>query len=393
MVLHSFVDTVDNDKEKNILNALTRFWFFFFLMLSLQVKAQDSLRMADFSAPKSIYDVCKQLQGDTVQFYYNEGYLLVRPACAKIIRKSDISLKTGFFEGRFADRYLNGKTAATGNYHIGKKEGLFSFYYPNGNLEEQGKYSNNKKIGFWKYWYKSGKPHQTLLFTDSDTLIMQFWNEHNKKLVKNGNGYWYRYTLPSNILKIEGYVKNGKKEGRWKRVNIMENSTLEIEDYKQGKLIEGKELTIRRKGDNTYKDNTYMIILNKMDFLTAEKFILASWPCQPKVKKDTTAKEKTIPASYSGGQEWFVRDIRRNFVYPTAVKQQKMKGTIQIGFDINKNGEMVHFIKMSSFGFGMEDELIQVLRSLRKWKPTTVNGKPVITHTSIKFHFDFNGQR
>ncbi len=92
------------------------------------------------------------------------------------------------------------------NYVDGKLEGFKITYYPNNKITEETEYKNGLKEGINNYYSPEGVLLKKLLHKD-DQL-------HGPATYYDANG---------NVI-IEGYYKNGKKDGSWK-------------SYKNGKLI------------------------------------------------------------------------------------------------------------------------------------------------------------
>ena len=351
------------------------FLFILLFLITFELTAQiDTILNTEM--PTSIYEVCKPLNDDTVLLYYNSRYQLVRPECAEIFRKVKINTEIAFFDGNFIDFSVDSIIILTGSYIGGKKEGYFSFYYPNGQISASGKYFDDKKIGIWNYWYENGQNLQTLEFVNNDTLITEFWDENNVKLVEKGNGNWYFYEYPNKFTKIQGKLLNGKKNGKWKKTIPSEHCTINVEKYREGEFLTGKFITIYDVSER-YKDNTYCIIEPILPFITAEYFKLNR--CYILTKNDWKY------AKYPSGEIGFYEEIKNKFIYPEEAYEVNKKGTIIIQITIDINGEMTNFKNVSTLGYGLEEELIRVMRTMRKWVPAYLNGEPRIQTKLIRF--------
>jgi hypothetical protein len=340
---------------------------FIFFLFSLNCLSQNDTISIDSKETVTIFDVCKQLEGDTLLFFFDSRYYLVKPECAEIFRKVKIDTTIGFYSGDFIDFYKNGSIALIGNYTNGKKEGAFSFYFPNGILEAKGEYKNNIKYGQWDYYYDNGLNHQKLDFKNNDTLILDFWNENNEKLVDNGNGRWYTYKTYFNSTKIEGQVVNGKKDGKWTYSSTLHHYTLNAEKYKEGKLIIGKftdyyNQTIR------YKNNPVCKIEFPLAFTDGEYFRISK--CYSPVGTDL------IEPSYPGGMDVFYKEVKSKFKFPESAITANIKGTIMIRLSISDTGAITKCQKISDLGYGLEDEFIRVIRTMGNWIPAKLNNKP-----------------
>ena len=344
---------------------------FIFLVLTFNNLYSQNDNSADFEAePSSINEVIKQMGYDTVVFYYNERWHMVKPICATTFRISRLDTVTLNFTGAFVEYYTHDSTIALeGTYSNGKKEGNFKIYYPNGQLEQSGNYTNDKKSGIWEYFYEDGRRRQILDFQDNEILIKEFWNEEGKKLVESGNGEFFTYESSEKFKKTTGEVLNGRKNGTWKNTIVSRNMTTNIEKYKEGKFVSGKMISLAR-GTESYKDTQYCAIEHPPAFLTAEQFQVSR--CYKKSNLEL--------ATYPGGMERFYRQIREKIVLNKPIQKREM---IQVQTTISTDGKMTNFKPVSNTGY--EFDLIRVLETMDNWTPTTVNGKPIIQPKIIGF--------
>lgn len=344
-----------------------------FFVLSINALHSQTIDSSDFEAePTSIYDVIRMLGTDTVMFYYSEQWNLVKPVCATVFRISRVDTVKFNFTGKFTDYYTYDSTVAIeGNYANGIKAGKFNIYFPNGQLEQSGNYVNNKKSGIWEYYYPSGIKRQVFDFRDNEILILEFWNEEGMKLVDEGNGQYFTYESLEEFKKTSGEVLNGRKHGTWKNIIVSRNMTTNIENYKEGKLLKGKMISVAG-GIEPYKNRTYCPIEFDPTFLRAEKFLASA--C---IRKQQNTWEFS---TYPGGRERFMHQISEKLVLEgSSVK----RGVIKVQMTIDYDGKMTNFIPVSSTGY--EWELIRVLRTMDVWTPTKVNGEPTTQAKLVSF--------
>lgn len=88
---------------------------------------------------------------------------------------------------------------------------------------------------------------------------------------------------------------------------------------------------------------------------------------------DVNVSTSQVDASFPGGQDSLMAFIWKNLVYPEAAKQSNISGEVQISFDVNFDGTLINFSKITNLGFNLEDELIRVLKLSPKWIPAEVN--------------------
>jgi len=349
---------------------------FIFLVASMKGICQSDSTLRALGEPKALPEVCKVLNGDTIQFFYNNRYQLVFPVCADIFRVSKIDITTGNFDGDFTDYSIDSTVILTGTHKSGKRSGEFRFYYPNGQLQASGDYLEGNKTGTWNYWYSNGQNQQKIEFTGSDTLIIDFWDDQNNQLVINGNGRYYTFDSPSEATRIEGTVNNKRKEGTWKKIDLYFHLTTNIEKYKNGLLISGKFQSLNSSTER-YSKMVYCKIEQTLPFTNAELFQMNY--CFPK------SKSNKVDMEFPGGIAAFYKKIDMEFVIPEIALLSSVGGTIAISTIINQNGEMTDFKELSHLGFGLEEELIRVLGTVGKWIPAKEDGKPISKRKTIKY--------
>jgi hypothetical protein len=337
---------------------------------SLYCQTADSLNFEE--EPNSINEVATALGSDTVVFYYNNRWQLVKPVCAAIFRISRVDSVLKTFTGRFADYYFSDTIKAVeGNYSNGKKEGRFSLYFPGGQLAQTGNYNNDTKDGIWEYYYQNGTKRQVLDFQSNEIFIKEFWDEEGNKLVESGNGKWFGFEPIDKFTKTSGEVLNGRKNGTWKNEIVSRKMTTNIEKYKDGKFLSGKMVSVAG-GTESYKDTLYCAIERPPTFLRAEEF--QTNRCFRNQKNDVQF------AKYPGGMATFYMEIREKLVLTGPIIT---KGMIRVQTTINAEGKMTNFKPVSNTGH--EIDLIRVLQTMRNWTPKEINRKPTIEPRIISF--------
>jgi protein TonB len=109
---------------------------------------------------------------------------------------------------------------------------------------------------------------------------------------------------------------------------------------------------------------------------------------QPKPKDnpyDVNVSTSQQDASYVGGQDSLMNFIWKNIKYPDAAAQNNVNGEVQISFDVNFDGNLINFKTISKIGFGLEEELIRVVKQTPKWNPAIINGIKVRQQYLLSF--------
>ena len=86
--------------------------------------------------------------------------------------------------------------------------------------------------------------------------------------------------------------------------------------------------------------------------------------------------------SWSGISRWFKRlgwVFKKNLKASTPIKHKAPNGTYQviIRFIVSRNGDISDIVSETRHGFGMEAEVIRVIKKCPKWNPAYQNGRAV----------------
>ncbi|NOT73749.1 MAG: TonB family protein [Cyclobacteriaceae bacterium] len=359
------------------------------LFVSTITSLYSQTNESDFREPTSIKEVSRQLGADTMVFYYNYNWHLVKSVCKTVFRVSRVDAALGTFTGQFVDYFSSdNKIAVEGNYSNGKKEGKFNIYFRNGYLEQSGNYVNNKKSGIWEYFYKDGTRQQILDFQENEVLIKEFWNEEGKKLVDAGNGEWFIYDSPEKFKKTSGEVLNGRKNGTWKTIVVIRNMTTNIEKYKEGKFLSGRLISMVG-GSESYKDTVYCSIENTPKFLKAELFqVFRCFRNQEQTNNWELVKfDLNRPAGHLRGNQVMYEYIAVNIRYPFEARKGGYQGkvTVQVTIDINSKAKNISILK--GVHPSLDDESLRIVNSIKEWTCALRDGQPYEETITIPITF------
>lgn len=116
--------------------------------------------------------------------------------------------------------------------------------------------------------------------------------------------------------------------------------------------------------------------LNELNYQQAERFAL---------------QERPLPDQYPmypNGGLGFVKDMKQEQVYPPSLKARGLKGTVQVEFVVDKSGKVKDIVVKESLHPTLDAEAIRVIKTLNKWHPAQLNGKPVDCKMGTPFYFD-----
>ena len=146
--------------------------------------------------------------------------------------------------------YENGNKNAEGEYYRDRRNNHWTFWYESGNIIEEGNFKEDYRIGDWISYYEDGQKCLHTNHSDSEYLIMDFWDKDGKHLVINGNGEFTSYYENAG-KESQGMVKSGKPVGIW---NYW---------YNDGKLKQtGRFESLVYKTINTWDNNGNRLVVN-----------------------------------------------------------------------------------------------------------------------------------
>jgi periplasmic protein TonB len=101
---------------------------------------------------------------------------------------------------------------------------------------------------------------------------------------------------------------------------------------------------------------------------------------------DTTYTSVDVLPAFPGGMKALGKLIdRKNHHYPVEARKNKIEGKVVVRFVIKKDGTPINFEIVEGIGFGCDEAAIEALKTMPKWKPGLVAGKPVNTQMQTAY--------
>ena len=69
--------------------------------------------------------------------------------------------------------------------------------------------------------------------------------------------------------------------------------------------------------------------------------------------------------------------VSKNVVYPSEAQEKGISGRVFVGFIVEKDGSVNEVKVLRGIGGGCDEESVRVIKSMPKWKPGKMKGKPV----------------
>lgn len=107
--------------------------------------------------------------------------------------------------------------------------------------------------------------------------------------------------------------------------------------------------------------------------------------CQ--VAREIDGKSVSTLPTYIGGEESMYKYIAENTHYPEQAKADGIAGKVHVSFVVEKDGSVTDVEVVRGIGHGCDEEAVRVVKSMPRWTPGTLFGKPVRVHYNIPFSF------
>jgi len=202
--------------------------------------------------------------------------------------------------------------------------GLYTSFHLNGNKEEEGNYKNGSKQGVWQKWDSLQRKVDSTVYLQDQPRLSKTFSYHK-------NGVLSYYTTKDSLLdtySTVSYTKEGVKSS-------------EV-------FFQGQKGIIK-----TFTDN---------GIVTDSVF---------------TREEKE--AEFPGGEKGWRTYLERNLNPDVPVKKRAPPRTynVRIKFIVQKDGSITDITAETSYGYGMEEEVIRVISKGPKWIPAVQYGRKV----------------
>jgi protein TonB len=95
---------------------------------------------------------------------------------------------------------------------------------------------------------------------------------------------------------------------------------------------------------------------------------------------------ETMP-EFVGGDTELSKFMSKNIFYPKLAKENNIEGRVIVRFVVEKDGLISNTDILRKLGFGCDEEVIRLIKSMPKWVPGKQNGKPVRVYYTLPIVF------
>ncbi len=258
--------------------------------------------------------------------YYFDRQLVTTKAADAILTGKGLIEKTGLFK---LDYFVNngGNLFMTVHYtdsSMHTRQGIFTQFYANGKIEQEGNYLNEEKDGLWLKWDTLGFKTDSSVYKKDKALTTATFNFN-----KNGRLSYYSFKDSlADTLKTIAYSDKGELSSE-----------------------------VFFKGQNGFQ-KTYD---------------------SGRVRLDSFYTREEKEADFTGGTNAWHMYLQKNLNALIPVNNKAPKGAYQVivRFIIAKNGSISGVAAETNHGYGMEKEVIRIIKKAPAWEPAIQYGRKV----------------
>jgi antitoxin component YwqK of YwqJK toxin-antitoxin module len=299
-------------------------------------------------------------QADTTLVYLNNNNEVVAEhrASGYAIQYKEHDLWKRIVYDKYTDRVLNAGYYSSADYKT--KEGPYNEFHRNGKISSGGRFANGKKTGMWKGLDADGKLLDSAFYKDGLIQGLSLrWNADgfitdSLLFEEGGNGYAKGFR-PGGIIRYQGKYVAGKKAGPWTYY------------YPAG----------TKSQDVTYEADS------------AVRFTCFDLNGNLQTKDCFYEKE----AEFQGGTEGWTRFLMKNLDANVPVKKKAREGsyTAIVRFIVTKDCTIQNIEAETNHGYGMEQEVIRIIKKGPKWVPAIQYNRPVNAYRRQPVTFVISG--
>jgi len=225
--------------------------------------------------------------------------------------------------------------------------GKESWYHASRYMKSTGSYANGKKEGPWLKYNEQGRITDTAFYVNGHRKGISFGFNNEGYLIDSsnfdgaGNGVEINWYNEGTVSSAGRWINDTAKHGRWQYFHA--NGKLRaIEDYKNGERI------------------------NCLCYDEQEQ-LLDSALC--------IEREATFPGREQGWRSF----LEKNLDAAVPVRKGAPLGyyTVMVQFIVETDGSLSGIRPLTKYGYGMEEEVLRILKRSPKWEPAFQFGSKV----------------
>jgi TonB family protein len=169
--------------------------------------------------------------------------------------------------------------------------------------------------------------------------------------------------------------------GRFKLSGLLPNDIITVENlkyYSKHSVSGSRFITINLPAPRQAESITSTVMAKRQKPKTMPEFQLEDF------YKDISVNG---PPLFPGGKEGFTKYIQRQLSYPKKAIQNNIEGTVEVAFDINRDGYIQNLKLLRGIGYECDEEVMHAVANSPRWITGRVFGRPESLTQTVAIQF------
>ena len=82
-------------------------------------------------------------------------------------------------------------------------------------------------------------------------------------------------------------------------------------------------------------------------------------------------------AKFQDGYNSIIKFVQENIKFPAEAKENNVHGKLMLSVEIKKDGSLSNITVKKGLGYGLDEEIVRIIKMMPKWQPAQHKGKTV----------------
>ena len=92
-------------------------------------------------------------------------------------------------------------------------------------------------------------------------------------------------------------------------------------------------------------------------------------------------------AKFQDGYNSIIKFVQENIKFPTEAKENNVHGKLMLSVVVEKDGSLSNITVKKGLGYGLDEEIVRIIKMMPKWQPAQHKGKTVRQTQTIVIPF------
>ncbi len=92
-------------------------------------------------------------------------------------------------------------------------------------------------------------------------------------------------------------------------------------------------------------------------------------------------------AKFQDGYNSIIKFVQENIKFPAEAKENNVHGRLMVSVVVEKDGSLSNITVKKGLGYGLDEEIVRIIKMMPKWQPAQHKGKTVRQTQTIVIPF------